>query len=351
VEQAIMASEELAKLLEAHPNEPAVLKLHASVLGNVEKNPGAAQRILVRVTQIPPRDGDAWSLLGSFYLDSRRLEEGIRCFEKAASIDAANPLYRAGLARGYAATNRSAEADKAFGRALEVARPDSSPFVFLWYGDFLASDGRYEDSMQAYSRIIEADPGNHLAWLKRADVEVKAGRYHDAEKDALEALARGAGEREVLLRAYRELGDDAKARAAAAALEGASDAEEEGRAKWRRARSALEQADRLLQADRFTEALPLYNSVTKDVPGYADAWFSAGMCYAQTADAKRAEQAFQTYLRLQPNSGEGHVALGLLLLMQYRITEARAELEEALRLDPTSTEAKDALDSLATQPK
>jgi len=94
-----MASEELAKLLEAHPNEPAVLKLHASVLGNVEKNPGAAQRILVRVTQIPPRDGDAWSLLGSFYLDSRRLEEGIRCFEKAASIDAANPLYRAGLAR------------------------------------------------------------------------------------------------------------------------------------------------------------------------------------------------------------------------------------------------------------
>jgi tetratricopeptide (TPR) repeat protein len=354
VEHAIEASEELSKLLAAHPYDPTVLKLQASVLGNLEKNPSAAERILVRITRIAPRDSDAWSLLGSFYLDSRRIEEGLRCFENAVSLDSVNPMYRAGLARGYAAANRSAEAEKAFRPALEAARPDSNPFVFLWYGDFLATEGRYEESSKAYSRIIAIDPGNGEAWLKRAAVEVRAGSYHDAEKDALVALERGAGEREaqtLLLRAYRELGEDAKARVAAAALERASDAEEEGRAKWRSARSALDQAERLVRADRFSEALPFYESVTRDVPGYAEAWFSAGMCYAHTADTKRAEQALQTYLRLQPNSSDGHGALGLLLLMQQRTTEARAELEEALRLDPASTEAKDALDSLTTRPK
>ncbi len=354
VGQAIEASEELAKLAAAHPDDPAVLKLQASVLANVEKNPGAAERVLERITRIASRDGDSWGLLGSFYLDSRRVEEGIRCFENAVALDSANPLYRAGLARGYAAAGRPAEAEKAFALALEAARPDSIPFIFLWYGDYLASEGRYEESEKAYSRIIAADPADHEAWLKRAAVELKTGRSHDAEKDAVMALERGAGERAaqaLLLKIYRELGDDAKAQAAAAALQSASDAEEEGRAKWRRARSALEQAEKLVQADRFSEALPLYDSVTRDVPGYADAWFSAGMCYARTADAKRAEQAFRTYLRLQPSSGEGHTALGLLLLMQRRITEARTELEDALRLDPASTEAKDALDSIESRPR
>ena len=90
---------------------------------------------------------------------------------------------------------------------------------------------------------------------------------------------------------------------------------------------------------------------TKDLPGYADAWFAAGMCYARTSDAKRAEHSFQTFLHLQPLSADGHSALGLLLLSQQRLAEARIEFEEALRLDPASTEAKDALDWLAARPK
>ena len=158
VEQAIEASEELAKLLEAHPEEPAVLKLQAAVLGNVEKNPVAAEQVLSKIVRIAPLDGDAWSLLGSFYLDSHRTEEGIRCFEKAVSLNSSNLLYQAGLARGYAAAGRDAEAEKGFTVALEKARPDSSPLAFLWYGDFLASTGRYLESGKAYSRIIAADP-------------------------------------------------------------------------------------------------------------------------------------------------------------------------------------------------
>ncbi len=351
---AVEASRELSGLLEAHPAEPAVLKVQASLLGNIEKNPRAAEEILVKVTQIAPRDGDAWSRLGSLYLDSRRIDEGIRCFERAAALDSANPLYRAGLARGYAAAARDADAEKAFATAVETARPDTDPRVFLWYGDFLASAERYDESIAAYSRVITADPADAEARLKRAAVEAKAGRYHDAEADALKALEHGAGEREVhslLVRIYHGLGNDAKAQAAAAAAGQAADTEEERRAKWRRARNSLDQAERLMQADRFSEALPLYRSVTADVPDYADAWFAVGVCYGQTGDATRAEQSFRTFLRLQPLSAEGHSALGVLLLSKQRIAEARAELQEALRLDGGATEAKEALQLLDARRK
>ncbi len=353
VKQAIEVSEELANLIEAHPEDVPVLRLQAAVLGNLEKNPGAAERVLERITRIAPRDAGAWGQLGSFYLDGQRIEDGIRCFERAIAIDSTNPLYRAGLARGYATANRQADAEQAFALALGTARPEVSPQVFLWYGDFLTAAARYEESAKAYSRVIATDPLDHAAWLKRAAAEAKAGRYREAEQDSREALARGAGEREsqsLLVTVYRGLGDEAKAQSAAVAVERASDAEEERRAKWQHARAALEKADRLLKAERFSEALPLYNAVTDEVPGYADAWFSAGMCYARTADAKHAEQAFRSYLRLQPNSADGHTSLGLLLLMQKRNVEARGELEQALRLDPSSTEARDALNSLAVQP-
>jgi protein O-GlcNAc transferase len=354
VEYAVEASQELRKLVEAHPDDPAVLRAQASLLGNVEKNPRAAEEVLAKITQIASRDGDAWSLLGSFYLDSQRIEEGIRCFERAAALDSANPLYRAGLARGYAAAGRDAEAEKAFATAVETARPDSNPAVFVWYGDFLASAGRYDESGRAYARAVAANPADGEAWLKRAGVEVKAGRYREAEADTLAALERGAGEREVqtqLVRVYRGLGDGAKAQAAAAAVERAANAEEERRAKWRRARTTLDEADRLMQANRISEALPLYVRVTAEMPAYADAWLAAGVCYSQAGDAKRAEESFRTFLRLQPLSAEGHSALGLLLLSQQRIAEARAELQEALRLDAAAAEAREALQMLDARAK
>ncbi len=345
----VESSQEVKKLIQAHPDEPAVCKLQAWLLANMDKEPRAAEQSLTKVTQTAPGDADAWSLLGSFYLDSHRVGEGIRCFERAVALNPANPLYRAGLGRGYAAAGRDADAAKAFSAALELARGDADPSIFLWYGDFLAGAQRYQESGAAYSRAIALDPADGEPWMRRAAVETKAGRYGDAERDVLEARKRGASERKVqtlLVPVYKGMGDDAKAQAAADAVDRAAAAEEERRVKWRTARAALDAAERLIEENHFSAALPLYVRVTEDVPDYADAWLAAGVCYAQTGDAAHAEQSFRTFLRLQPLSPEGHSALGVLLLSEQRTVEARAELQEALRLDPGSAEAKEALDAL-----
>jgi tetratricopeptide (TPR) repeat protein len=349
IEYGVEASQELRKLVEAHPDDAAVLKAQALLLGNVEKNPGAAEATLTRLTRIVPRDAGAWAQLGLFYLDSHRIDDGVRCLERAADLAPSEPLYRAGLARAYAVAGRDAEAEKLFAAALRAAGPGSNPDVFVWYGDYLESAGRYDESVKAYARAIAADPSDRAAWLKRAGVELKLDRFRNAESDALAALERGAGEREVqtlLVRAYQGLGDGEKARTAAAAVERAAAAEEDRRAKWRRARASLEEAERLMQANRFSDALPLYVQVMTEVPAYADAWFAAGVCYTQTGDARRAEQSLRTFLRLQPLSAEGHSALGVLLLSDRRAAEARTEFQEALRLDPASAEAREALETL-----
>jgi tetratricopeptide (TPR) repeat protein len=345
----IEASQEVRKLSEAYPDDPAVCKAWAWVQANVDKDPRAAEETLTKVTRIAPGDADAWSLLGTFYLDSQRTEEGIHCFDRAVALNSANPLYRAGLARGYAAAGRDLEAGKAFAAALEAAGPDTDSSVFLWYGDFLASAQRFDESIAAYSRAVLVDSGNAEPWMRRAAVEAKAGRYGDAERDVIEARKNGASERKVqtlFVRIYSGSGEDAKAQAAADAAERAASAEEDRRAKWSRARAALQSAERFVGESRYADALPLYVKVTEEIPDYADAWLAAGICYAQTGDAERAERALRAYLRLQPLAAEGHSALGLLLLSKRQFVESRAELQEALRLDPGSTEAKEALDAL-----
>jgi len=354
MQHVVEATQTVRKLAEVHLEDPSVLKVQAWLLQNVEKNPPAAGGILERVTRIAPGDADAWRLLGSFYVDAHRPVDGVRCFERAVALDAANAVYRAGLGRAYAAAGRDAEAAAAFDTAIARAGQSTDPTVFGWYGDFLSSAGRHEESIRAYSRALAMDPSNGDAWLRKATAEAKAEHYRDAERDALEARNRGASEREaqtVLVRVYQGLGDGRKARAAGAAVEAAGREEEERRAKWRRAQRSLEEADRLMETQRFAEALPLYANVIADVPDYSDAWLAAGICYLETGEAARGEESFRTYLRLQPPSAEGHTALGALLLSQKRLSEARAELSEALRLDPGSTEAKEALDALDPRPK
>jgi len=347
---AVEAEEEVRKLLASNPAEPAVYKLQAWLLGNIDKEPGAAEQALKKVTDIAPNDADGWRLLGTFYLDSHRIEESIHCFERAIALNSKEPLYRAGLARAYAAAGRAQEAAQAFRTALSAAGANAEASIFLWYGDFLADAQRHDESIAAYSRAIALDDGDYQAWIQRAGVQIKAGRYRDAERDVLEARKRGATERQaenLLVRVYRGLGDDRQAQAAAAAVERAATDEEERRTKWRRARLALEEAERLIQEGRFADALPLYRNVSEDVPNYADAWLALGICYVRAGDTRRAEQSLRRFVRLQPLSPDGHSALGMLLISERKTSEARTELNEALRLDPGSTEAKEALAAIS----
>lgn len=341
-QRSVEASVEMRRLVAANPSHPAVLRAWASQLLSLDRDPAAAEKALTRITEVIPRDPEAWALLGSFYLDRNRAEEAIRCFDRASRMAPEKPVYLAGLARGYAATGREADAHKLFERA---AVPGAPAIVFEWHGDVLAEAGQLEEALAAFRRAGNSGP----LLLKRAALEITAGAHSDAERDILEARRQGASDREthaMLARLYAAMGREKDSQKSAAAADAAARSEEERRARWREAKAALERADRFMNEGRFAEAAPWFVAATAAAPDYAEGWFGLGVCRMQTGEAGGAEASLREYVRRRPLSADGHSALGLALAAQGKTAEARAELSRALELDPGLSETREALQSL-----
>jgi tetratricopeptide (TPR) repeat protein len=347
LDHTVEASRELTRLVESYPRNLAVLRTYASFLSTAERNPPAAEAVLKRITEVAPHDGDAWALLGTFYLDRERPEQGLECFEKAVEIDGGRAAYRAGLARALAANRRDAEAEEAFAVAARTASAPAA--VFVWHGDYLATKGEHLRSCEAYTKALAATPRDPAVLLKRAGVAVSLGRFAEAQRDAEAARSAGAKERDVmnvLVRVYQGLGDEVRAAEAAVAVERAAQEEEDRRARWRRAKEALDRAEQSMAADRPSAALPDFELVNADAPEFAGAWLGTAVCKARLGDTAGAEAAFRAFLKLQPLSADGHAGLGLVLMSAGRTAEAREEFEEALRLDPNAEQAREALRAL-----
>ena len=65
-----------------------------------------------------------------------------------------------------------------------------------------------------------------------------------------------------------------------------------------------------------------------------------GRLFSQKGDIKKAEEWFDYALKLEPTNARVRIARAAWLLDQGRAADARTETDEALKLDPKSTEAR-----------
>jgi tetratricopeptide (TPR) repeat protein len=166
------------------------------------------------------------------------------------------------------------------------------------------------------------------------------------EKDALEAVRIAPMDKEgavLLISFYRKAGDLEKAQKYADLVKNIYDREQAQQSYGRDLRDTLDKAEPLLMRGEFAQALPLYESLIRQLPTFYEAYFDLGMCYGQTGRPHDAEAAFRKFLEYQPVSADGHASLGVLLLGEGRGPEAIPELTEALQIDPSLTEARKAL--------
>ncbi|MGH9335587.1 MAG: tetratricopeptide repeat protein, partial [Vicinamibacteria bacterium] len=77
-----------------------------------------------RSLELDPNFPEAWSLLGTLLLDSRRPEEALQCFLRAAALEPANPAIQLNLASAYAVLGNEEEEEKAMERYRELTRLD-----------------------------------------------------------------------------------------------------------------------------------------------------------------------------------------------------------------------------------
>lgn len=85
-------------------------------------NLAGAEPSVRRSLELDPGFPEAWSLLGTMLLDTRRGEEAVVCFERAASLDPRNAAVQLNLASAYAALGRDAEEARAMERYRDLSR-------------------------------------------------------------------------------------------------------------------------------------------------------------------------------------------------------------------------------------
>lgn len=98
-------------------------------------------------------------------------------------------------------------------------------------------------------------------------------------------------------------------------------------------------AQNLLQQGRVNEAAAIYQAITQNDPGDAEAWSGLGSIYGQLKAGPPAEACFRRVTALRPELPYGHFNLALALEMQDRNADAVASYIEAIRLKPDFIEA------------
>jgi predicted Zn-dependent protease len=85
-------------------------------------NAAAAEPSVRRALELDPGFSEAWSLLGSILLDSKRATEAVDCFSSAAALEPSNAAIQLNLASAYAALGNEAEEERAMERYQELLR-------------------------------------------------------------------------------------------------------------------------------------------------------------------------------------------------------------------------------------
>ena len=112
--------------------------------------------------------------------------------------------------------------------------------------------------------------------------------------------------------------------------------------------TAFRRAERLLADRRPLDAVQALGPVLDSRPDDASVQLLAGRAYFDSAQLRRAEEAFTRVLELNPADHYARFALGKTLQRQSRLAEALAQLKMAAAMDPRP-EYQEALGEVAAR--
>jgi tetratricopeptide (TPR) repeat protein len=214
------------------------------------------------------------------------------------------------------------------------------------YGRYLLDSDKKGEAIAAFGKVLDVDRNSVEALTWRAQAYADLQKFPQAEADALHALNVAPNDKRsalLLVKLYRQQRMTEKAEKYAEIVQKIASAEDARYAMGRTLRDNLSEVEPLLIKGDYKEASVRYEAIVKALPTFYEAYFDLGMCYSQMGRLPDAEVSFRRYLSFQPASADGHASLGILLLELKRGKEAVPELEEAIQIDPTLTEARKAL--------
>jgi tetratricopeptide (TPR) repeat protein len=282
----------------------------------------AARTILEEVNVVSPQFGSALRLLAESY---RRL---------GRHGDAERLVYRAGRLPPF-----TPYADPAID---ELARESRNSIFLLRLASEANLSINAEWSEYLTRRALEFDASNPEVVLKLARI------LRTAERND-EALALFERYQQIVPGDYQVLAHIGSCLSAMGRLN-------EAESYFRRALQGLDDPVThynmgllLALTGRVDEAITEYEKALERDPMHSDARTNLAAALARQGRLDHAARELIQLLDHDPENAGGRTNLGLVLLQQGRRAEARGQFEEALRLEPGLTPAREALDSLRDQ--
>ncbi len=221
--------------------------------------------------------------------------------------------------------------DLALERWEEVLALDpDQPRALLQVGNALGREGRLEEAIEVYGRLLEVMPDWSVGVLeKRATALVNMGRGDQAVADFTRALEQAPDDSELRLRfaaALEHLGQGnaaAEQRRLASRREGA-DGDSPG----------LERARRLMREGKLEEAEEQLTRLLEKSPDDQEARLELASILGHSGRFAAAAEAFAEVREASPRHMGAHRGLVMSLLLDRRYGAARQALQDALRTFP-----------------
>jgi len=175
------------RALEIVPQTPAILwdrALSLRVLRRLEDE----LVCLETICQLTPEDAAAWARTGDIELELGQVEEAIRRYDRALSLEAKLVPVLVGRAIALGILERWNEALESAESATKLAPQDIGTWRTL--ADINMRAERYKSAMKALKKAFEIDPSDPFVENAMGMVAYKEGRLHDAVKHFRGAIVR-----------------------------------------------------------------------------------------------------------------------------------------------------------------
>ena len=299
-----------------------------------------------------PRDPERNGALGMLLYANEQYELAETCFARAHALAPAEARWAYALGRTQVYLARY---DRAIASLEEALRrePGSLP-ARLMLAKALLEGGRAEESRALYEKIVDEHPDTAEAHYGRGRIAAARGDTKAAIEHLRKACALFSGfgaAHYALARAYRETGDEAKAREELALYQ-------ENKLGWPTvpdpwiaaivalktgANARLRKGIQLTEEGRLREAAEEHEKALATDPKLVQAHVNLIRLYAELGQPGRAEEHYRQALAVDPNLAELHHNLGVLLIGQGRNAEAMDAFRKAVELNPAYADAQNNL--------
>ena len=308
-------------------------------------NEGEALAALLQALEIEPKNVLALRAASHLYLRNDQHLKAAPLLETLAALTPKAADVHADLAAVYATKGDHKSAETEFRRALEL-QADYFP-ALAGLGNLLTRAGDDATAAPLLRKAVQSQPQAYEGHFLLGSALNRLGQFEEARTELEQASKLGGGNDPrvfyQLARAWGGLGKAPERRAALARFSELAKKQNDDDESQRKAAAWIDEARVLLHAGDLENAVARLELAREAKPGDATLLFRlAGLNFdLQRYDAAR--EYVQAAISISPTTWLYHYLLGLVERSANRLTDARASLETAAKLQSTEAPVFNAL--------